>query len=106
MANDVATCVYLGEEGTAGTWLVGFQRRATYLHLQATRDLPPALSPTKHQDDPDAFQLVATRVSAKLEERNFRGAVCLACSEDTIAEVSNATIAALRSKHPVAHPDI
>ena len=32
VANDVATCVYLGEEGTAGTWLVGFQRRATYLH--------------------------------------------------------------------------
>ena len=41
----------------------------------------------------------------KLEEGDFRGAVCLACSEDSVAEASTATIAALKSKHPTAHPD-
>ena len=41
----------------------------------------------------------------KLEEGDFRGAVCLACSEDSVAEASTATIATLKSKHPTAHPD-
>ena len=40
-----------------------------------------------------------------MEEGDFRGAVRLACSGDSIAEVNNATIGALRSKHPAAHPD-
>ena len=48
---------------------------------------------------------MATRVSAKLEEGDFRGAVRLACSEDSIAEANESTIAALRSKHPAPHPD-
>ena len=34
----------------------------------------------------------------KLEEGNFRGAVCLASSEDSFAELN--TIAALKAKHP------
>ena len=40
-----------------------------------------------------------------MEEGDFRGAVRLACSEDSVAEASTATIAALKSKHPTAHPD-
>ena len=36
----------------------------------------------------------------------YRGAVRLACPEDTVPEVSDTTIAGLRSKQPAAHPDI
>ena len=48
---------------------------------------------------------LATTVSAKLEEGDFRGAVRLACSEDSVTEANESTIAALRSKHPAPHPD-
>lgn len=82
--------------------------------LAEERDPPP---PTGHQGsaphsttrqpehDPDALQFIATRISAKLEEGDFKGAVRLASSEDTVTEVSDATIAALRTKCPAAHPD-
>ena len=41
----------------------------------------------------------------KLEEGDFRGAVRLACSEDSIAASSETTFAALLLKHPPPHPD-
>ena len=53
----------------------------------------------------DPLQSLASRVSAKLEEGNFRGAVRLACSEDSIAEANDTNLAALQSKHPAPHPD-
>ena len=49
---------------------------------------------------PHSVDCLATKVSAKLEERDFKGAVRLVCSEDTFAETSDATYAALREKHP------
>ena len=48
---------------------------------------------------------LVTRVSTKLEEGDFRGAVRLVCSEDSVAEHNDATIAALLAKHPSSHPD-
>ena len=48
---------------------------------------------------------LATRVTTKLEEGDFKCAVRLACSEDSIADLSNDIIAALKSKHPAPHPD-
>ena len=54
---------------------------------------------------PDPLQFLASRVSSKLEEGDFRGAVRLACSEDTVAEANDTTMAALSSKHPAPHPD-
>ena len=53
----------------------------------------------------DNISKLATSVSVKLEEGDFKGAVRLACSEDTLAEDNEVTIAALRSKHPAPHPD-
>ena len=53
----------------------------------------------------DRLQCLATRVSAKLEEGSVRVAVCLACSEDSITEVNDATLAVLQSKRPAPHPD-
>ena len=56
-----------------------------------------------HGGDPMVF--VAKQVSAKLEEGNYRGAVCAACLEDTIADLSEDTLGALREKHPAVHPE-
>ena len=47
---------------------------------------------------------MATRVSSKLEESDYRGAVRLACSEDVIAEHNTHTLEDLRAKHPPPHP--
>ena len=41
----------------------------------------------------------------KLEEGDFKEAVRLACSEDSMAERSEATFVALQNKHSSSHPD-
>ena len=46
---------------------------------------------------------LAVRISSKLEMRDFKGAVHLACSGDSIAPVNADTIAQLRLKHPAPH---
>ena len=53
----------------------------------------------------DPMVYLASRVSSKLEEGDFKGAVRLACSEDTIAETCDSTLEALKLKHPLPHPD-
>ena len=47
----------------------------------------------------------AKRVSSKLEDGDFRGAVRLACSEDVISDYSDTTFRALELKHPPPHQD-
>ena len=47
----------------------------------------------------------ATRISMKLEEGDYRGAVRLACSEDVFAEHNSHTLDVLRAKHPPAPPN-
>ena len=44
-------------------------------------------------------------MTTKLEEGDYRGAVHLACSEDSIAVLDEETVAALQSKHPPPHPE-
>ena len=51
------------------------------------------------------MQYLAKRVSAKLEEGDYRGAVRIACSEDAIADITDETISSLREKHPGPHPE-
>ena len=53
----------------------------------------------------DPLEYLAARVACKLEEADFKGAVRLACSDDTIAAHSSDTLDALREKHPEPHPD-
>ena len=55
-------------------------------------------------DDPGAQ--LAARVSAKLEEGDFKGAARLASSEDTLAPLNEATLEALKGKHPPLHHSI
>ena len=59
--------------------------------------------PRLHSCDP--MQYLAKRVSVKLEEGDYRGAVRIACSEDTIADITDETISSLREKHPGPHPE-
>ena len=40
-----------------------------------------------------------------MEEGDFKGAVRLACSNDTLADMCDATYCALQRKHPAPHPD-
>ena len=81
-------------------------------HQLAEESDPPPPAPldrgkvnpsTRKSQDP--LQLLAKRVSEKMEEGDFKGAVRLTCSEDSIASNSEDTIAALRSKHPPSHPE-
>ena len=71
--------------------------------LPPHRPGPSSRSSKKGIKDPMAY--LASRVSSKLEEGDFKGAVCLACTEDTIADKSDATLEALKFKHPPPHPD-
>ena len=48
---------------------------------------------------------LAARVSSKLEEGNYKGAVRLASSEDVMAEHTNDILEALRQKYPPPHAD-
>ena len=52
-----------------------------------------------------SWESLAARISSKLEEGDFKGAVRLASSEDTIRDLDEETLSALRDKHPAAHPD-
>ena len=47
---------------------------------------------------------LARRVSSKLEEGDFTGAVRLSASTDTFTEYNDVTLSALQAKHPPAHP--
>ena len=58
-----------------------------------------------HSASQEPLQFLTSRVSEKLEEGDFRGAVRLACSEDSVAREGEASIAALKAKHPDPHPD-
>ena len=51
------------------------------------------------------LESLAARVAAKLEEGDFRGAIRLASSEDTMADVNSSTLSALWEKHPLPHRD-
>ena len=53
----------------------------------------------------DPLSHLAERVSAKLEEGDYTGAVRIACSEDSIAFINQETLSELKAKHPPAHPD-
>ena len=48
----------------------------------------------------DVTEALAARVSNKLEEGDYRGAVRLACSRDTPAEHSLSNVETMRLKHP------
>ena len=58
----------------------------------------------RHRPTRDPLESLAVRVASKLEEGDFKGAIRLACSEDSIAEPNDKTLLALKDKHPEPHP--
>ena len=53
----------------------------------------------------DLLSNLAKRLSSKLEDGDFKGAVRITCSEDTMADLNEETLSALHAKHPPLHPD-
>ena len=89
-----ATCCFHSPSRGGHRWSLS---RAVHRQLSAEADPPrtPAPStrpPRSRSVDPTA--VLATRVSAKLEEGDFRGAVRVASSEDRIADMSESTLTA------------
>ena len=84
---------------------------ATAINRQLSDEVDYPTTPSRsslkkfYRPPQDPFKSLASRVSLKLEEGDFKGAVRLACSEDTIADMSEATFSALQQKHPSPHPD-
>ena len=74
--------------------------------LREEKDPPDTKAPRRktRQDSRDKLESLGHQVSMKLEEGDFKGAVRLACSEDSTAERSEATYLALKEKHPSPHP--
>ena len=54
----------------------------------------------------DPLETLSVRVASKLEEGDFKWAVRLASSEDSIAEPNDRTLQALKDKHPAPTPTI
>ena len=76
--------------------------------LKEEEDPPPAsrkLSNKKRPSTSDPLESLGARVAAKLEEADFKGAVRLACSVDSMAAKSAATLSALNERHPSPQPD-
>ena len=82
--------------------------RAVYRQLSAEADPPRTPAPSNGPPcsrSVDTTAVLATRVSSKLGEGDFRGAVRVASSEDQIADMSESTLTALEGKHPIPHPN-
>ena len=53
----------------------------------------------------DPMVQLAHTVATKIEEGDFRGAIRLASSDDTLADFNEDTFSALQAKHPLPHPN-
>ena len=86
----------------------GGQRRnlSTLVKRQVDEEADPSRITFPHRTTPsDPNHSLAKRVSAKLEEGDYRGAVRIACSEESIADITEETITLLKEKHPTPHSE-
>ena len=60
---------------------------------------------TTVKSNPDQHHRLAARISSKLEDGDYRGAVKLACSESTFCTPDEKSLNRLQEKHPPPHPD-
>ncbi len=66
---------------------------------------PPTMHRGKSRKLANPEEDMAKSVFIKIEEGDFRGAIRLVSSADTLADYSDETYKALCSKHPPAHPN-
>ena len=87
---------------------------ATRVKIQIQEEADPVSNKIKskrkklvnhQQTKDDVLRTLGKRVSSKLEEGDFRGAVRLACSVDRMAPFNSGTFEALKDKHPPPHPE-
>ena len=85
----------------------GGHRRSlvTLINAQLREERDPLPSQFLRPSNQDCRSALARRVSSKLEDVNFRGAVRLTCSQDYLAAMNEETLTALRSKHPQRRSD-
>ena len=82
---------------------------ATAVNAQLRDESELPTQPPHQSSEPrvtrDLLSNLAKRVSSKLEDGDFKGAVRITCSEDTMADLNEETLSALHAKHPPLHPD-
>ena len=81
---------------------------ASAVNQQLREEAGPASSrslPRSSGSRQKPLRSLTTRVTTKLEEGDYRGAVRLTCSEDSIAVLDEETVATLQLKHPPLHPE-
>ena len=86
----------------------GEQRRnlLTLVKRQVDEEADPSNITFPHRTTPsDPNHSLAKQISAKLEESDYRGAVRIACSEESIADIMEETITLLKKKHPAPHSE-
>ena len=86
----------------------GGRRRslAAAINMQLREELDAPIQPPRQLSaSRDVLSSLARRVSSKLEEGDYKGAVRLSCSEDTMAELNDETLSALKAKHLPSHID-
>ena len=72
--------------------------------LQEETDPPIAPRGNSRQPHGDPLKNLTSHVSFKLEEGDFKGALRVACSEDSMADINAVeTLSALKEKHPPMH---
>ena len=84
----------------------GHRRNLASIINQAIRDEadPPLVLPKKRGPKHTSPNNLAVRVSAKLEERDFKGAIRLASSAESLCTPDESSLIHLSKKHPPAHP--
>ena len=80
------------------------------LNCETLSPPPPQVSIRRRQKkekpcSADPLMSLASHISAKLEEGDFKGAVRIACSDDSIADMDQATLTAFQQKHPTPPAD-
>ena len=80
---------------------------AALVYNQVSQESTPSVEPraTRPPQKRNNTELLASRVSSKFEEGNYKGAVRLVSSEDGFAEHSTVTLEALKAKHPSPSSD-
>ena len=75
------------------------------LHVRGITANPSGHRPVPRTSTSSKVNHHASRISMKLKEGDYRGAVKLACSEDVFAAHNSHTLDVLRAKHPPAPPN-
>ena len=86
------------------TTLVTHQIEAESFSVSDSSSRTTVRSARKSLPESEKLDRLARRVSSKLEEGDFAGAVRLSASTDTFAGYNSATVSALQTKHPPTHP--